>query len=233
MPAMILAERLALWKKIAGAVLRERGFADSAEELESRPWKDEYDLFGYFDCFRPDGAGVDRVFEGVVRGDEILERLMRVFHATRESLERRFLYFIVCRPLPATQERLRELAEQRLDKIRRIVRAYAPDRAAFFEAPVAIEIRYEPPPHRGPPDYDEPEVEIYDLAGDWRGSLKAVPSDARLLHGRSTPWHVITRSLIICCGRFTARAPTSTNLSSPPLNCGRMGHRRSIRGRDR
>src|SRR5688572_15579290 len=103
-------ERYASWKRIAIDVLRARG-RDDAADLERVVWTEEEDLFGFFDCFRPDGGGLERVFAGVVGGDQILPRLLRVYESTKGS---EGAYFVVRRPAPVTDERLIELTTQHL-----------------------------------------------------------------------------------------------------------------------
>src|SRR2546422_741840 len=96
-------ERLAYWKSVAVDAVRAAD-RDGAAQLEAMVWKNEDDLFAFFDCFRPDGRGVEMVFAGVVGGDEILQRLRRGYECTKERFER-YLYFVVCRPARATPQR--------------------------------------------------------------------------------------------------------------------------------
>src|SRR5262245_29640587 len=89
-------QRLADWQCVAVDAVRAAG-RDGAAELEAEVWKTEDDLFAFFDCFRPDGAGLERVFAGVVGGDEIRQRLLRVYECTRGAFNA-WGYFIVHRP---------------------------------------------------------------------------------------------------------------------------------------
>src|SRR4051812_18265158 len=111
------------WRHVAIAALRAAGNDSVAAAMASQSWTKSDDLFAYFDCFRPEGKGVEEVFAGVVRGKEILERLLRVFEATKESY-RRFLYFIVCSPPRVDDERLVELTRLHYDCIRQIAREF-------------------------------------------------------------------------------------------------------------
>src|SRR2546422_7951700 len=115
-------ERLAYWKSVAVDAVRAAD-RDGAAQLEAMVWKNEDDLFAFFDCFRPDGRGVERVFAGVVGGDEILQRLRRVYECTKESFER-YMYFIVCRPARATPQGVVALTSQHYDKVRQIAREW-------------------------------------------------------------------------------------------------------------
>jgi hypothetical protein len=176
------SERLAYWKSVAVEALRARGGIDDAAALEARTWKDEYELFGFFDCFRPDGAGAERVFAGVVGGDAILERLLRIFAATKDGPQR-FMYFIVQEPRPATPEELVELTRQHLYKVAQIADD-AGDEELFglLCSRPQIEIKRQPAPVRTQPDLEAPETHIYGICGDWFSELVPTPSDALLLH---------------------------------------------------
>src|SRR6266542_7015289 len=94
-------ERLAYWKSVADDAIRAAGRGDVAE-FEKIVYKNEDDLFAFFDCFRPDGAGLEKVFAGVVGGDEILQRVLRIYELKETATA--FGYFVVRRPMPATDE---------------------------------------------------------------------------------------------------------------------------------
>ena len=175
-------ERLAYWKTVAVDAVRAAG-RDGADELEAATWADEDDLFAFFDCFRPDGKGVERVFAGVAGGAEIAERLLKVYEYTKDSLNP-WGYFIVRRPAPATPARLIDLTTRHFGKVKQIAQSYLPEGdelVGWLETIPRIEIKYEPAPDRRQPDYDAPETGIHDLLGDWFRSLEPKPSDALML----------------------------------------------------
>jgi hypothetical protein len=174
-------ERLAHWKRIAVDAVRASG-RDGADQLESTAWKGEYDLFAFFDCFRPDGNGLEKVFEGIIGGDDILKRLLGVFQCTRESFGR-YMYFMVCKPVPATSELLVELATRHLIKIRQVAKEFGEDRLVrMLETIPAIKIEHEEPSVKTLQDTSTPETIAYELRCDWFLDLKPVESDALLLH---------------------------------------------------
>ena len=65
---------LGRWKAIAG-------------DTSPGTWTED-DLAGFFQRFRPDGAGVSEAFEGVEGADEILPRLLEVYEATADGWQR-------------------------------------------------------------------------------------------------------------------------------------------------
>jgi len=189
-------ERLAYWKCSTIEAIRAAD-RDGAAWLEKVIWKSEDDLFAFFDCFRPDGSGLDRVFAGVVCGDEILTRLLKVFACTRESFKR-YAYFIVCRPAHATPEKLLDLTARHLDKVRQIARSGQPEwmrpeptgdgalasaaqLASWLDPLPRIELTHAPRPQQNLPDYEAPETLVNDVVGDWFLSLEPVESDALLM----------------------------------------------------
>lgn len=179
---MDVRERLAAWKAIAVDAARSAG-RGGVTELESAVWTNEEDLFGFFDCFRPDGKGLERVFAGVAGGEEIRKRLLRVYECTRDSAGGGWGYFVVRRPAPATPERLVSLTARHLGRVRQIaISSGEADLTNLLDELPEIEIKRGRMPDRKQPDYDAPETLIYDVVGDWFGGLEPVPSDALLLN---------------------------------------------------
>lgn len=134
-------------------------------------WKTKDDLYGFLECFRPDGAGLEKLFTGVVGGAEILQRLLRVFACTKDDCEGGSGYFIVRRPVPATRERLVNLTTQHLRNVRRIAQSFGahlrqtdePDQsehdvgaelATLLEKTPEIAVVNEPAPVQLEPDHD-------------------------------------------------------------------------------
>jgi hypothetical protein len=176
---MHLLERLAYWKGFAVEELRAAGATDVAK-FEKIAFETEDQLYGYFQCFRPYGKGVDRVFAGIVGGDEIVQRLRQVYECTSDSSGP---YFIVRRPAPADPERLVNLTTQHYLKIREMAGAIGhAELARELDALPRIEIKREGIPDRTRSDVFAPEASVYDAAGDWHSGLKPVRSDALLLH---------------------------------------------------
>jgi hypothetical protein len=172
-------ERLAYWKTVAADASRAVD-PEFAAKLESDVWKNEDDLFGFFCLFQPDGKGVERAFIGVVGGDEILQRLLKVYEYTQENSE---LYFIVRRPIPATPERLIDVTVQYLEKNRQIARAFG-DAALvrLLEVLPEIRIKREGIPQRFATEFTSmPEAIVCDAICDWLRELAPIPSHALLM----------------------------------------------------
>jgi hypothetical protein len=170
-------ERLAYWKTVAADAARAAR-RDGVADLEAKVWKDEDDLYAFFDCFRPDGKELEKVFAGVVGGDEIRQRLLRVYESTKESFNA-WGYFIVRRPAPATRQNLVELTAQHFDRVRQIARSYRhTELAALMATLPQIGIVPGRAPDRKLPDDEAPETLIYDVVGDWFRGLVPVESDA-------------------------------------------------------
>jgi hypothetical protein len=106
MAFMNTRERLAYWKSVSG-------------DTSSHKWVNvEDDLYGFFQRFRPLGKGVEKVFEGIERGPEILERLLPFYEHTKEGAERD-AYFVVRKPVSTPKQELQAVVNQYLEKVAR------------------------------------------------------------------------------------------------------------------
>lgn len=177
-------ERLAYWKSIAVNAIRPAGplaqwGREGVAEFEELVFENEDELYGYFECFRPDGEGLEKVFSGIVGGDEIVLRLRKVYECTNDSTG---AYFIVRRPIPATPERLLDLTKQHLEKVRQIAISFGDPRlAGELETLREIKIKREVISQQTRCDFNAPEVSVYEVTGDWFRGLDPIPSDALLM----------------------------------------------------
>lgn len=172
-------ERLALWKRIAVDAVRASG-REGADELEAAQFKNEDDLFAFFDCFRPDGAGLEKVFAGVVGGEEILQRLRRIYELKETATA--FGYFVVRRSIPASSEALVNLTIEHLEKVRQIAIHFDEEWLADqLKVLPDIKIKREAISDKTRADFDAPESMVYEVTGDWFRSLEPIQSDALLM----------------------------------------------------
>ena len=170
---MDILERLAYWKSIAVDAVRGED-PNHAAQLEAMVWNNEDDLYCFFGLFQPDGKRVERVFAGVVGGDEILQRLLPVYECSEN--------FIVRRPLPATPERLVGLTAQHLGKVRQIAIDFGEaELASLLEVSPEIKIKREAILPQTRSDFNAPEASVYEITGDWFRELVPVQSDALLM----------------------------------------------------
>jgi hypothetical protein len=177
-------ERLAHWKRIAVDTVRAAG-RDGVEQLEARVWKSEDDLFAYFDCFRPDGAGLDKVFAGIVGGAELLQRLRPIYQL--KETQTALGYFVVRRPHSATPDMLCQLTTEYLGKAKQIALGIGEtdQRAAeirgLLDSPPRINVVRGHLPERFNADFNVLETLLHELVSDWFIDLKPIPSDALLM----------------------------------------------------
>ena len=160
---------LGRWKAIAG-------------DTSPGTWTED-DLAGFFQRFRPDGAGVSEAFEGVEGADEILPRLLEVYEATADGWQRGETYdgyFIVRNPAPLTAARATELLRLHLGRLAAMSEAVGCDElTALLRAPLRIEaVEGETP---WPPGDDDPETLVYDVASEFMESLTPRQSAALLM----------------------------------------------------
>ncbi len=174
-------QRLANWKSVAVGAARAAG-RDGVNELEKVTFKSEDDLFAFFDCFRPDGDGLETVFAGVVGGEEILLRIRRIY-ALKET-ETAFGYFVIRRPIPSSHDELLDLTERHYLNVRQIAHPMNDSLlASELEVLPEIKIKREAIPTRNYSAYsNSPEAVINDATGDWFHDLAPLQSDALLLN---------------------------------------------------
>jgi hypothetical protein len=94
----------------------------------------EADLYGFFQPFRPDGAGLEDVFAGTERGSELLELLLEVFRVTARGWDPNDAYFLVKAPQPLTQSETQRLARLHRDSMAHVAELVgAPHLTSFLE----------------------------------------------------------------------------------------------------
>lgn len=157
---------LARWARIAGLPAGAHWTKDN--------------LAGFFQVFRPSGAGLTEAFEGVKRAEEILPRLLDVYRATESGWEPTDVYFRVRKPQGLQRDRARELVGTHLSQMVAIGRQVNNgDLLRLLEPLPRIEIvQGDTLPL---PDCAEPEILIHEVRTDFMASLVPVSSPALLL----------------------------------------------------
>jgi hypothetical protein len=153
-----------------------------AGDTSSGSWT-EHDMAGFFQHFRPDGAGVSAAFEGVEGADEILPRLLQVYEATADGWQQGDSYdgyFIVRNPAPLTARRATELLRLRLERLATMSEAVGCDELTnLLGARLRLEaVAGEAP---WPPGDDDPETLIYEVTSEFMESLTPRESAALLM----------------------------------------------------
>jgi hypothetical protein len=161
-------ERLAYWKTVAG-------------DTSNRVWDNiEDDLYAFFQRFRPLGQNVEKVFEGVERGQEILARLLPFYEHTKEGAEND-AYFVVREPIIVSRPDLLALVTEYLGKVNEIANASGVEELITVLSSMPIELQKgQPPSHTA--QADQTYASIYDTVTDWFIDIEPVQSDALLLH---------------------------------------------------
>ncbi len=147
---------------------------------DAAAWKDG-PPYWFFHRFRPDGRGIDKVFEGIDEADEIQPRLLEVYQATAsgwrndDSVD---AYFIVRKPEHTSSRALQELARAHLEKVASIARSMKNPGVArrLIKARVRIDATGASPPE--PSDLDS---EVYEMLGEFTDSVRPLGSSPALL----------------------------------------------------
>jgi hypothetical protein len=143
--------------------------------------RSERDLAGLFQLFRPDGDGVDAIFEGLPGGPAILERLMRCYAGTSGSYKESDAFFIP-RISSCTEEQALALVQRHMLSMKQLADAvqYAELSSILQSAsPTVVATRDEL--HASEGTDDSPEVWLHDLVTDYMAALKPIESDTFLL----------------------------------------------------
>lgn len=138
----------------------------------------EASLVGFFQAFRPDGAGLEGVLNDVAGGAEILSRLQRIYEATAPGWDRRDAYFVVRRPQPFDPARLEEVAWEHLSRMRDISLVIGnADLTSFLRSCTRIHVV----PGRDSGVASESDVLLHEAVADFMSSLSPIESKALLL----------------------------------------------------
>ena len=96
------------------------------DELEEDEELTEDSLYGLFQCFMPDGAGVEAVFQPLSTGKALHERIQPIYAATessaRKALESDFAPAYFCPKRTADQAKLKRIGANYLDGIKDLAR---------------------------------------------------------------------------------------------------------------
>jgi len=139
-------------------------------------------LVGLFQDFRPDGAGVEKVFEAMPFGDEVLNRVKGIYECTSAGFKKTDVYFIP-RPLSACPEpEARKLIAAHFTQLRQIALDAEEaeisdllDNTTLTRVPTLKEI------DRQSLTDESPEAWIYDMITDYFWALTPQPSPLLLL----------------------------------------------------
>jgi hypothetical protein len=151
-------------------------------DTSSESWDTE-NMAGFFQNFRPDGAGLRDVFEGVEAADEILPRLLEVYRATAIGWQGDGWcdgYFVVRNPPPLADSGAANLVRLHLERVAAMAGAVG---HGELTAIAGGDLHYEVVGSEAPgdPDRDGRDTLIYEAIGDFIGSLAPRKSDALLM----------------------------------------------------
>jgi hypothetical protein len=152
-------ERIAQWKSITGIKSDE--------------------LAGFFQAFRPHGAGVERALRGVVRSDVIVPRLMEIYEAPVDGYPTD-VYFIVRKPTPLSRDDALHLAILHRQKLNEISKeAKSGELAQLLRQHDRSEVVVGQ--RSWPPNEEDPETLVDEVVTDYVLSLSPERSQALLL----------------------------------------------------
>jgi hypothetical protein len=180
-PSSTPEEMCAYWKSLV-------------EPDDPKVWGED-DLNWLFHYFRPDGKGVEAVFEGCVRGDEILPRLMEVYARTAEGSQGKnwiASYLDVRCPQPLVRGTTEVLVREHMKRVTALVEVFLdmsdpPDVPISDRLPLSFEVNVVEgvPPSERLEDENLTSViysHVIHLSSDLDWCYQHVDSHAFLLH---------------------------------------------------
>jgi len=151
-----------------GRILRKWQLRFAGNSVGS-PWREADDLAYLFQCFRPDGDGLDEFCSDLACSDEMLHRLQEIFRITKDGYRTETaldVYFVVHKPVASSDEELTTLTAIYLDSLVKIARTseYA-ELATYFQTPPTLSVK------RGTfqagPDNNDIQLDVYDMLNDY------------------------------------------------------------------
>jgi hypothetical protein len=160
-----MSNRIQAWAMLAG-------FPPGARE--------EHDLAGLFQAFRPAGEGVERLFDGSPLGQRILSRLNRMYAATAPSYGPGDAYFV---PRVATCDEATALlwASDHIASMRDIAAARGDESLAKVLDSAAPRVIRGQQPTSTQMDRDSPAARMYEAVTDYLRSIQPAASELLLL----------------------------------------------------
>ena len=136
------------------------------------------DLIGFFQYFRPFGDKLNEVFEGAVRGDEVMERVLKCFSATSQSSNGP--YFISVGH-DATQSDVTTLIRNHFQDLRSIAEIMGDNELNNILSAITLRYVSESEFEQLMPGDDAPDAWIFDLVTDYMTTLTPVDTSLLLL----------------------------------------------------
>lgn len=90
-------------------------------DLDSDELADQF--YGFFQCFMPRGEGIEKIFEPLRQGKELLQRLVPIFEVTHQKTQRLLDNGVMpgyfCPEADCSEELLKKLGEQYIQDLRK------------------------------------------------------------------------------------------------------------------
>ncbi len=138
---------------------------------------------GFFSMFRPNGDGLDKFFEKINKGNEILKRLLEIYEATSTDYDSCDCYFIEKSPRLVSKETIRNIAVEYLARVSEIARIMEDTYFdSFISVMPGIEVVEGSALKKTTNEYSDFDLDcgVYELMGDFIHSLKPEESHALL-----------------------------------------------------
>ncbi len=150
------ADLISFWRELS------QDNKELSEDFASRDSNEPIPPY-FFHYFRPDGNGLEPYFKKHPYGDEIFQRIQKIYDATSKNKEN-YMYFIVQYPEIMTKEELIRLGSRYIQSIRDILHDMGGPNTLFSDEVTVLVI-----PGECPEDLRNNDIsgEIYTILGDY------------------------------------------------------------------
>lgn len=145
---------------------------------------DPSDLVGLFQYFRPDGTGVEAIFEGLSFGEEVLDHVRRCYQCTAIGFDGRRPYFIPTPKVECADSIAKQLLDSHFSEMAQLARQQQNTELVALLSNIQLRrVGSAAELISLPVNDDSPDGWIYDLIEDYIGSFPRPESQILLLEG--------------------------------------------------
>ncbi|MCB2313368.1 hypothetical protein LGL55_19785 [Clostridium tagluense] len=172
-------EVIEYWKSL----IKDEEFINIWEEIleENDPLRKVPE--GFFSMFRPNGTGLNKVFKGTNKGDEILKRVLEIYEATSEDYDGSDWYFVVRKPKITSKDNIESIAKGFLYNVIEMAKSLDDEYFyKFINNPPKIQVIEGTCPKKVTDEYSEFDFDIgvYELMHNYMDEMIGEESDAVL-----------------------------------------------------
>lgn len=138
---------------------------------------------GFFSMFRPNGAGLNKFFSVINKGDEILKRILEIYKETSRNYDGTDWYFVVRKPKMTSKENIESISKEFISKVTQMAKSLNDDYFyQFINTPPKIQVIQGDCPQKTTDEYSEFDFDtgFYELMHNYMDEMVGEESNAML-----------------------------------------------------